>query len=111
LEQVGQERINARTGKAVLEEMFATGKTALAIIAERGLAQIDDVDQIGTMVDQVLSEQADPVAQYLAGKESVIGFLIGQVMRASRGKADPQLVRRLLQERLEAKRAPLDGTL
>ena len=104
LEQVAQSRINAGIGKTVLDEMYATGKRAAAIIAERGLAQIEDADQIGAMVDQVLIEHAEPVGQYLAGKESVFGFLIGQVMRASRGKAEPQLVRRLLKERLEARR-------
>jgi aspartyl-tRNA(Asn)/glutamyl-tRNA(Gln) amidotransferase subunit B len=109
LQQVEQKRINARTGKAVLDEMFATGKQAAAIIEERGLAQIDDVKQIGVMVDQVLAEHSEPVAQYLAGKETVIGFLIGQVMRASRGKAEPQVVRRVLRERLETKRKAADG--
>jgi aspartyl-tRNA(Asn)/glutamyl-tRNA(Gln) amidotransferase subunit B len=104
LEQVGQEQINVRTGKTVLDEMFATGKPAAAIIGERGLAQIRDAEQIGALVDRVLEEHVEPVAQYLAGKESIIGFLIGQVMRASRGKAEPQLVRRLLAERLGAKR-------
>jgi aspartyl-tRNA(Asn)/glutamyl-tRNA(Gln) amidotransferase subunit B len=104
LEQVGQKRINVRTGKTVLDEMFATGKPAAAIISERGLAQIHDAEQIGALVDQVLEEHAEPVAQYLAGKKSIIGFLIGQVMRASRGKAEPQLVRQLLGERLDAKR-------
>jgi aspartyl-tRNA(Asn)/glutamyl-tRNA(Gln) amidotransferase subunit B len=105
LAQVEQKRINARTGKAVLDEMYATGKTATAIIAERGLAQIHDADQIGGMVDRVIEEHAAPVSQYLAGKESVLGFLIGQVMRASQGKAEPQLVRQLLRERLEARQA------
>lgn len=102
---VEQKRINARTGKAVLDEMFATGKTAAAIVDERGLVQIDDVDRISPWVDRVLEEHSEPVSQYLAGKESVIGFLIGQVMRASRGKAAPQLVQQLLRERLEARRA------
>jgi aspartyl-tRNA(Asn)/glutamyl-tRNA(Gln) amidotransferase subunit B len=109
LEMVKQRQINAGTGKAVLEEMFATGKAAAAIVAERGLAQIQNVDRIGGMVEQVLNEHPDPVAQYLAGKETVIGFLIGQVMRASRGKAEPQVVQRLLRERLEAKRMSADG--
>jgi aspartyl-tRNA(Asn)/glutamyl-tRNA(Gln) amidotransferase subunit B len=109
LEQVEQKRINARTGKAVLEEMFATGKAASAIVAERGLVQIHNVDQIGEMVDRVLEEHAEAVGQYLAGKESVIGFLIGQVMRVSRGKAEPQLAQRLLRERLEAKRPSAGG--
>jgi aspartyl-tRNA(Asn)/glutamyl-tRNA(Gln) amidotransferase subunit B len=109
LELVEQKQINARTGKAVLDEMFATGQLASAIVAERGLAQIQSADQIGAMVDQVLEEHSGPVAQYLAGKENVLGFLIGQVMRASRGKAEPQLVRRLLNERLEARRTAGSG--
>jgi aspartyl-tRNA(Asn)/glutamyl-tRNA(Gln) amidotransferase subunit B len=104
LEEVAQKRINASIGRTVLDEMFATGKSAAAIIDERGLAQIHDADQIGALVDQVLKEHTGPVAQYLSGKESIIGFLIGQVMRASGGKAEPQLARRLLQERLESKR-------
>jgi len=111
LEQVEQKQINAGTGKVVLEEMFATGRAASEIVAERGLAQIQNVDQIGEMVDRVLEEHPDPVAQYLAGKESVIGFLIGQVMRTSRGKAEPQLVQRLLRGRLEDRRASAEAEI
>jgi aspartyl-tRNA(Asn)/glutamyl-tRNA(Gln) amidotransferase subunit B len=106
LDLVAQKRINVGIGKTVLGEMFATGRKAATIVDERGLAQIQDRGQIGAMIDQVLADHAEPVEQYLAGKESVFGFLIGQVMRASRGKAEPQLVRRLLRERLDAKRAP-----
>jgi aspartyl-tRNA(Asn)/glutamyl-tRNA(Gln) amidotransferase subunit B len=104
LDQVERKVITANTGKEVLAEMFRTGKPASAIIAERGLAQIRDVDSVTGLVTQAVGENPEPVAQYLTGKESVFGFLIGQVMRASRGKADPQLVRQLLHEHLEALR-------
>jgi aspartyl-tRNA(Asn)/glutamyl-tRNA(Gln) amidotransferase subunit B len=104
LNRVERREVNANTAKGVLAEMYRTGKPAQEIIEERGLAQIGDKDQIGDLVSTVLEENPDPVLQYLAGKESVLGFLIGQVMRASRGKADPQLVRELLHERLQDQR-------
>jgi aspartyl-tRNA(Asn)/glutamyl-tRNA(Gln) amidotransferase subunit B len=104
LARVERKQVNANTGKAVLAEMFQTGQSAQEIIEAQGLAQIRDVDRIADLVSKVLEDHPQPVSQYLSGKESVLGFLIGQVMRASRGKADPQVVRRLLLERLQALR-------
>ena len=101
LDLVGRRVVNSNTAKEVLAEMFRTGQEAEDLIAAQGLGQISDKDSIEPLVDGVLAEQSGPVAQYLAGKTSVIGYLIGQVMRASRGKADPQLVRSILNERLE----------
>ncbi len=96
--------INASTGKDVLAQMFTSGESASAIIRARGLAQISDADEIAQMVRRAIEDNADAVEQYLAGKESVIAFLIGQVMRASRGKANPQTVRELMQHQLDARR-------
>ena len=104
LDQVERKVVTGNTGKEVLAGMFRTGKPAAEIIAERGLAQIRDADRITHLVVQAVDDNPEPVAQYLAGKEGVFGFLMGQVMRASRGKADPQLVRRLLREHLETLR-------
>jgi aspartyl-tRNA(Asn)/glutamyl-tRNA(Gln) amidotransferase subunit B len=104
LDQVKRKVITANTGKEVLAEMFRTGKPASTIIAERGLAQIRDADRITDFVAQAVGDNPEPVSQYFAGKENVFGFLIGQVMQASQGKADPQLVRQLLREYLEALR-------
>jgi aspartyl-tRNA(Asn)/glutamyl-tRNA(Gln) amidotransferase subunit B len=104
LDRVERRVINANTGKSVLAEMYRTGKPAQEIIDQRGVAQISDAGQISDWVSTVVEENPEPVSQYLGGKQSVIGFLIGQVMRASRGKADPQLVRKALQERLRALR-------
>jgi aspartyl-tRNA(Asn)/glutamyl-tRNA(Gln) amidotransferase subunit B len=102
--RVEQRQVNANTAKSVLAEMYRTGKPAKEIIDERGAAQIRDKEQIERLVSTVLDENSEPVSQYLAGKETVLGYLIGQVMRASRGKADPQLARKLLHERLQALR-------
>ena len=105
LDLVQHNVINANTGKGVLSEMFHTGKTAAGIIAEKGLAQVRDVDLIADLVAKVLATHSDAVAQYLGGKEAILGFLIGQVMKASHGKADPQLVRDRLLDRLTSLRA------
>jgi aspartyl-tRNA(Asn)/glutamyl-tRNA(Gln) amidotransferase subunit B len=96
--------IHANAGKQVLAEMFRTGESAGAIIAVQGLAQVQDTDVIGEMVDRVLRANPDPVAQYLGGKETALGFLIGQVMRASGGKVNPQLARKALKDRLDSLR-------
>lgn len=104
LAQVQKGVINANTGKDVLVQMFESGESAPAIIQAKELAQISDASEIEQMVRQVFADNAGVVEQYLAGKESVIGFLIGQVMRASRGKANPQTVRELVQHQLDVRR-------
>jgi aspartyl-tRNA(Asn)/glutamyl-tRNA(Gln) amidotransferase subunit B len=101
LDRVERQEINANTAKSVLAEMYRTAKSAAEIIAEQGLTQIRDSDEIADLVTKVLGDNPAPVAQYMAGKESILGFLIGQMMRASEGKADPRLVRQLLLERLD----------
>ncbi|MBN1933315.1 MAG: Asp-tRNA(Asn)/Glu-tRNA(Gln) amidotransferase subunit GatB [Anaerolineae bacterium] len=104
LAQVHKNVINATMGKDVLTQMFESGESAPAIIKARGLAQISDASEIEQLVRRAIEDNTDAVEQYLNGKESVIGFLIGQVMRASRGKANPQVVRELMQRQLDARR-------
>ena len=70
------------------------------IIAERGLAQVSDEDTIAALVDEVLAANPDKVDQYRAGKTGLLGFFVGQVVRSSQGKANPQVVQRLLGDRL-----------
>ena len=96
--------INANTGKQVLEEMFATGRSGQQIVEERGLAQISDATALGKIIGQVLDENPEQVNRYLDGKVKIIGWLMGQVMRATRGKANPQVVREILQDQLEDRR-------
>jgi len=94
--------INRPTAKEVLAIMFQTGRAAAQIVEERGLARIGDQDQLSRIVADVLEQNPRPVQQYLEGKETVLRFLVGQVMRATRGKADPHLAAQLLEEQLAA---------
>ncbi len=97
--------ITQGTGKEVLEEMFASGRGARQIVEERGLAQISDTAALEKIVAQVLEENPKQVSEYLGGKGQVLGWLMGQVMKATRGKANPQAVRELLQSQLETRQS------
>ncbi|MHB8986733.1 MAG: Asp-tRNA(Asn)/Glu-tRNA(Gln) amidotransferase subunit GatB [Eubacteriales bacterium] len=92
--------ISGKIAKSVFEEMFETGKDAGTIVKEKGLTQISDEGAVAAVVDQVIAGNPKSVADYRAGKEKALGFLVGQVMKATRGKANPELVNRLLKERL-----------
>jgi aspartyl-tRNA(Asn)/glutamyl-tRNA(Gln) amidotransferase subunit B len=81
--------------------MFASGRSADDIVAAEGLTQIDDESQIAALIADVLAKHADAVAQYRAGKTTTFGFLIGQVMKAAAGKANPKRVNDLLKRALE----------
>jgi aspartyl-tRNA(Asn)/glutamyl-tRNA(Gln) amidotransferase subunit B len=96
--------LNRNTAQSVLEDMVATGREARQIIEEKGLSQISDEGALEEIVAGVLGEHPDQVQQYLDGKEQVVGWLMGQVMRATRGRANPQVVRTLLKEALEGRR-------
>ncbi|MDY6876552.1 MAG: Asp-tRNA(Asn)/Glu-tRNA(Gln) amidotransferase subunit GatB [Chloroflexota bacterium] len=96
--------INLNTGKGVLEEMFASGRSAHQIVEQRGLAQVSDALVLERAVAQVLEENPKQVDQYLDGREQLLGWLMGQVMKSTRGKANPQVVRTLLQAQLETRR-------
>ncbi len=95
--------INHNTAKEVLAEMVDRGQGAREIVDARGLVQVSDEAALVAVVTQVLDEHPDEVTQYLGGKEAVSGWLMGQVMRATRGKANPQLARRILMDQLECR--------
>jgi len=92
--------INSSTAKAVLEECLEGGRSPRAIVQERGLAQIGASQELAAVVEGVLAAQAKAVADYRAGKEGALQFLVGQVMRQTGGRANPEAVRQLLKERL-----------
>ncbi|MCE9669527.1 Asp-tRNA(Asn)/Glu-tRNA(Gln) amidotransferase subunit GatB [Myxococcus stipitatus] len=92
--------LSNNAGKAVLEEMFRTGKAPADIIAEKGLAQVSDTGAIEAVVDDILAKNAGEVEKYRAGKKQVFGFFVGQVMRAMKGKGNPTLVNELLKKKL-----------
>jgi aspartyl-tRNA(Asn)/glutamyl-tRNA(Gln) amidotransferase subunit B len=93
-------RISGSIGKEVLEKMLATGQTADEVIAAEGLTQIDDESQLVALITDVLGRNADAVAQYRGGKTATFGFLVGQVMKAASGKANPKRVNELLRKQL-----------
>jgi aspartyl-tRNA(Asn)/glutamyl-tRNA(Gln) amidotransferase subunit B len=90
--------INRLAGKEVFAEMWQTGDAPEAIIEARGLKQISSADALQTIVEQVIAENPGPVSEFREGKEKVIGFLIGQVMRHSKGKANPKVAEQVLRE-------------
>jgi aspartyl-tRNA(Asn)/glutamyl-tRNA(Gln) amidotransferase subunit B len=92
--------IGGAGAKRALEEAFRTGAAIADIVEKRGLRQVSDAGALGAVVDQVLTENADAAEKFRAGNESVIGFLVGQVMKASGGSANPTLAQELLRERL-----------
>jgi aspartyl-tRNA(Asn)/glutamyl-tRNA(Gln) amidotransferase subunit B len=94
--------INSSSAKGIFDRMFVSGRSAEEIVQEEGLAQIDDHAAIQSLVDQVVSRHADAVAQYRAGKTAALGFLVGQVMKIARGKANPQRVNEALHRTLDA---------
>ena len=94
-------KINNNQGKEVLVEMFATGKTAPEVIKEKGFEQISDTSAIEKIVDEVMAANAANVDAYRGGNEKLFGFFVGQVMKASQGKANPKVVNETLKRQLE----------
>jgi aspartyl-tRNA(Asn)/glutamyl-tRNA(Gln) amidotransferase subunit B len=97
---VGKRVVNIPTAKSVLAEMYRTGKDAASIIAASGLSQISDTQALEKIAAEVINSNVQPVADYRAGKETAIKFLVGQVMKATRGRADPQVVNEVLKKKL-----------
>ncbi|MCY4582082.1 MAG: Asp-tRNA(Asn)/Glu-tRNA(Gln) amidotransferase subunit GatB [Chloroflexi bacterium] len=89
-------------GKRAIEEMFHTGKSAQAVVADLGLVQISDTDELAGTVAQAIDSNPQAVADYLAGKETAAKFLVGQVMKATRGNANPSVVADIIVEQLDA---------
>jgi aspartyl-tRNA(Asn)/glutamyl-tRNA(Gln) amidotransferase subunit B len=92
--------ISGRIAKDVFAAMLETGKDAAAIVAERGLRQVTDAGPIEAAIDAVLAAQADKVAEYRAGRDKLYGFFVGQVMKATGGKANPALLNEILKKKL-----------
>ncbi len=92
--------LSSKLAKEVIKEMTATGKSPSQIVEEKGLRQVSDEGQIRSMIEEVLKENPKEVERFKAGEEKVFGFLVGQVMKKAKGKANPQLVNRILKEML-----------
>lgn len=97
---VEKDVISGTMAKTVFEEMAKTGKEAKVIVDEKGLAQVSDTSEIEGIVDKLLADNPDEVAAFRGGKKKLMGFFVGQVMKATKGKGNPKVVNQLLNEKL-----------
>jgi aspartyl-tRNA(Asn)/glutamyl-tRNA(Gln) amidotransferase subunit B len=100
LQLVEQGTISLKVAREIFPEIYSSGKTPEQIIQEKGLIQVSDEGALDKIIDDVLAKNPTQVAQFKEGKQQVLGFLIGQVMKASDGKANPGKVNELLKKRL-----------
>lgn len=98
---IEQGSINNKIARDVFEQMRVTGKSAAEIVKEKGLEQVSDAGAIEKAVAEVLAAHAEEAARYRAGEQKVFGFLVGQLMKATRGKVNPQMANQMLREKLD----------
>jgi aspartyl-tRNA(Asn)/glutamyl-tRNA(Gln) amidotransferase subunit B len=101
IDLVADGTLSGRLAKEVFAEMVATGADAGAIVEKRGLRQITDADAIAAAIDAVLAAEPEKLAEYHAGRDKLYGFFVGQIMKATQGKANPALVNALLKKKLQ----------
>jgi len=100
LAMIDKGTISGKIAKTVFEEMFKTGKDAETIVKEKGLVQVSDESEIEKVVDDILQKNPKEVERFRAGEEKLLGFFAGQVMKATKGKANPKMVNELLRKKL-----------
>jgi aspartyl-tRNA(Asn)/glutamyl-tRNA(Gln) amidotransferase subunit B len=93
--------ISGKIAKTVFDAMWTSGKTPQAIVEEQGLVQVSDSSAIESIIDEIMAANSGQVEEYRGGKEKVFGFFVGQVMKASKGKANPSVVNELLLDKLK----------
>jgi aspartyl-tRNA(Asn)/glutamyl-tRNA(Gln) amidotransferase subunit B len=92
--------INGKIAKTVFDEMYKTGNDAAEIVKEKGLVQISDSSEIENVVDEIIAKSPKEVERFKAGDDKLIGFFVGQAMKATKGKANPQMLNNLLKKKL-----------
>ncbi len=100
IKMIGDGVISTKIAKTVFEEMYKSGKDAETVVKEKGLVQVSDSGAIEKIIDDVIAANPSQYADYKGGKEKLFGFFVGQVMKASQGKANPELVNQLLKKKL-----------
>lgn len=100
LKMLSKDEINANAAREVMAHLFESDESPEAIVAARGFAQVSDSAELHSLINQVLEDQPDAVAKVRSGQNKAMGFLMGQVMRTSGGKANPKIVRELLAKKL-----------
>ncbi len=101
LKMIDEQVISGKIAKKVLDKVFESGKKPRQVVEEEGLLQISDQSELEAIVDQVIAENPDTVESYRGGKSKALGHMVGQVMKATRGKANPQLVNELLVKKID----------
>jgi len=101
LKLIDKRTISGKIAKTVFELMAATGKSPKQIVEEKGLVQVTDSSAIEGIVDKIISENPEQADEYRAGRTKIIGFFVGQVMKETKGKANPQMVNEVLRKKLE----------
>ena len=101
LDNIESEKISNRLAKDIFEDMCETGKGPNLIIKEKGLSQISDEGEIEKLVDEVLDSNPENIEKYKNGKTKLLGFFVGEVMKLSRGKANPATLNKLLKKKLD----------
>ena len=91
-----------KVARELFPELYVTGTTPEQLVKEKGLVQVSDEGQLTVLIKEVLAQHPAQVEQYLGGKEAVLGFLVGQVMKASQGTANPGKVNKLLKHSLRS---------
>jgi aspartyl-tRNA(Asn)/glutamyl-tRNA(Gln) amidotransferase subunit B len=99
---IDQGKISGKIAKTVFEAILDSGKAPRQIVSEKGLEQVSDTSSIESAIDQVIAANQKQVEQFKAGNDKVYGFLVGQIMKATQGKANPQIVNEILREKLKA---------
>jgi aspartyl-tRNA(Asn)/glutamyl-tRNA(Gln) amidotransferase subunit B len=102
IKMVDEEKISGKQAKDVLVEMNSTGRTAMEIVEERGLVQVSDTSEIEKIADEIIAANPKQLEHYRAGKEALLGFFVGQLMKASKGKANPKVANEVLLKKLKA---------
>jgi aspartyl-tRNA(Asn)/glutamyl-tRNA(Gln) amidotransferase subunit B len=92
--------ISGKIAKELLPDMFGSGQSAKALVEERGLVQISDASELEAIVREVIEANPGPVADYRSGTKKALGFLVGQVMKATQGKANPKMVNEMFSKEL-----------
>ena len=98
---IDQGKINGKIAKSVFDSMLDSDKTPQQIVVEKGLEQVSDPGSIEAAIDQVLAAHSKQVEQYHSGNDKVFGFIVGQIMKATQGKANPQKVNEILRDKLK----------
>ncbi len=101
IKMVDDETISNKIAKQVFEEMITSGKNPTKIVKEKGLIQISDPSQINPLIDEIISKNPNNVEKYKAGNKKLLGFFVGQVLKATDGKANPKMVNKLINDKLK----------